>query len=65
MLRPVVGRAPHAERQMGRLAVVVVEPVAELADDLAEPEQTEVAVAPQQLDVARAPRVPSGPFDCR
>ena len=42
-----------------------VEPVAELADDLAEPEQTEVAVAPQQLDVARAPRVPSGPFDCR
>src|SRR5206468_12561510 len=31
--RPVFGGRPHAERRMGRLAVVVLEPLAELRED--------------------------------
>src|SRR5215813_13283061 len=31
--RPVFGGRPHAERRMGRLTVVVLEPLAELRED--------------------------------
>jgi len=51
--RPVVGRAPHPERRVRRLGVVVIEPATQLRQDgFGVPELGSDRKLPRQVDTA-------------